>query len=100
MGANLLFFFFYRYCFRINVRVKARVTVWVQFKVGVWARIAFFLFARWRANELYLFQMIGFYGFLDGNKARTEVLPLAIPRARPIYRAVDTYWFSAIMFIL
>ena len=40
--------------------------------------------------------MIGFYGLLDGNKARTEVLPSAIPRALPIYRSVNIYRLSAI----
>ena len=28
-------------------------------------------------------------GLLAGNKARTEVIPLAATRAQPIYRSVD-----------
>ena len=38
----------------------------VRFRIGVRARIAF----------LFLFQMIGFYGLLAGNKARTEVFTI------------------------
>ena len=57
--------------------------MWVKFKVGVRARIAFFVC--WRSNKLYLFQMIGFCGLLAENRARTEVLPLPITRARPIH---------------
>ena len=60
--------------------IRARVTVWVKFKVGVRTRIAFFLFPRWHANKLCIFQMIWFYGLLVGNKARTGVLPLPIIR--------------------
>ena len=33
--------------------------------------------------------MIGFDGLLAGNKARTEVLPLPITRARLIYWSAD-----------
>ena len=50
-----------------------------------------FLFARWHANKLCLFQMLKFYGLLAGNNARTEVLPLAITGARLIYRSADIY---------
>ena len=43
--------------------IRARVTLWVKFKVGVRTRIAFFfLFARWHAHKLCIFQMIWFYG--------------------------------------
>ena len=40
---------------------------------------------RWHADKLCLFHIIGFYGFLAGNKVRTKVLPLLITRARTIY---------------
>ena len=74
---------------RINVMVQARVVVWVQFKVGVRARIAFFcLHASVQISSIF-FQMIEFYSLLDGNKARTKVLLLAIPRAQPINQSVD-----------
>ena len=33
--------------------------------------------------------MIGFYGLLAENKARTEVLPLPITRARPTHWSAD-----------
>ena len=75
---------------RIAIRVRARVTVWVKFKVGVRARIPFFLFACWHANKLCSFQMIGFYGLLAGNKARTEVLPLVVTTAQSIDQSVDS----------
>ena len=39
--------------------------------------------------------MLKFYGLLAGNKARIEVLPLAITRARLIYRSADIYWALA-----
>ena len=34
--------------------------------------------------------MIGFYGLLAGNKARTEVLPLVVTRAQSIDQSVDS----------
>ena len=80
-----------KFLVKINVGVRARITVWVKFKVGVRARIAFLLFVRWRAKNLCLFQMIGFYGLLAGNKACTEVLPLPNTRARPIYWSADMH---------
>ena len=39
--------------------------------------------------------MLGFSSLQAGNKARTEVLPLSIARARPIYRLSDIYWALA-----
>ena len=33
--------------------------------------------------------MIGFYGLLAGSKARTEILPLAVAKGRPIYWSAD-----------
>ena len=36
--------------------------------------------------------MIGFNDLLARNKARTEVLPLPITRARPISQSADIYW--------
>ena len=35
--------------------------------------------------------MIEFYGLLAGSKARTEVLPLAITKGRPMYWSADIY---------
>ena len=35
--------------------------------------------------------MIGLCDLLAGNKARTEVLPFVITRARPIYRSADIH---------
>ena len=67
--------------------IRARVTVWVKF--GVRARIAFFLFVRWRANNFCFFQTVGFYRLLVGNKPRTKVLQLLITRARPTYWSAD-----------
>ena len=59
------------------------------YEAGV--RIVFFLFARWHASKLFLFQMLEVNGLLAKNKARTEVLPFAISRARPIYWSVEIY---------
>ena len=73
---------------RTNVKAGVRVSVWIKLKVGVRAWIAFFCLLV-GVQITCLSQMIGFYGFLAGNKGRTEVLPLAITRAQPLYRSAD-----------
>ena len=58
------------------LRLELGLQFGFSIRLGLGLGYRFFFF-----NKLYLFQMIGFYGLLDGYKARTEVLPSAIPRA-------------------
>ena len=76
----------------LSLGLELGFTVWVSLRLGSglgWC----FLFVHWRANKLCLFQIIiGFYGLLAGNEARTEVLPLSISSAQPmIYWSADIY---------
>ena len=64
-------------------------------RVVVRARIAI-LYLRAGANKLSLFQMMGFYGLLARNKARTKVLPLLLPTySRPFMKSVQSCFCSA-----
>ena len=57
----------------LRLGLEGEVEVWVRFEIGVRARIAFFLICALACKYAQPFSMMGFYGLLAGNKARTEV---------------------------